>query len=208
MSYRTIRSMLFWAALLVVPCVSGTISADDEYQKTIYVRVGDLAPNIQLQDDQGGSWKLSQHVGKKYLVLFFYLGDFMPLCTKQAVTYRDTLRKLEALGAEVIGISGDSAANHAKFKEANRLNFTLLADVDGEVTKAYGVAISGPSTTKVKNVNGKTTYYSRNITASRWTWIIYKEGRVIYKNTSPQYTEDAKQVLAFLEKTVAEAKRK
>jgi peroxiredoxin Q/BCP len=208
MTSLTLRRVFPWALLLVAPFVGGTASADDEYQKMIYVRVGDLAPNIQLQDDQGGSWKLSRHVGKKNIVVFFYLGDFMPACTKHASAYRDTLGRLAASGAEVIGISGDSVATHAKFKEVNRLNFSLLADVDGEVTKAYGVGISGSSTTKVKDARGKTTSYQRNITASRCTWVIGKDGTVIYKNTSPQPVEDAKQVLAFLEKTAAEAKRK
>jgi peroxiredoxin Q/BCP len=203
-----LRRVLACTLLLLVASVGGTVTADDEYQKTIYVRVGDPAPEIQLQDDQGASWKLSRHVGKKYIVLFFYLGDFMPACTKQAAAYRDTLRRLEACGAEVVGISGDSVATHAKFKEVNRLNFPLLADVDGEVTKAYGVAISGSSTTKVKDARGKTVTYERNITASRWTWVIGKDGKVIYKNMSPQPVEDAKQVLAFLEKTAAEAKRR
>jgi peroxiredoxin len=208
MSSLTLRRVLACALFVVVSLAGGTAPADDEYQKTIYVRVGDTAPEIQLQDDQGGSWKLSRHVAKKNVVVFFYLGDFMPACTKHVTAYRDTLRRIEAYGAEVVGVSGDSVATHAKVKEANRLNFALLADVDGEVTKAYGVGISGPSRTKVKDARGKTLTYQRNITASRCTWVIGKDGTVIYKNTNPQPAEDAKQVLAFLEKTAAEMKRK
>jgi peroxiredoxin Q/BCP len=205
MSFLTLRRVLPLAVLCVAPFAGGAVSADDEYQKIINVRVGDEAPAIQLRDDQGGTWKLSQRVGKKQIVVFFYLGDFVPVCAKQVAVYRDTLKKLKTYGVEVIGISGDSVATHAKFKEANKLNYPLLADVDGEVTRAYGVAISGPSSTKVKDARGNTTTYKRNITASHWTWVIGKDGKVIYKNINVKPEEDAKQVLAFLEKEAAEA---
>jgi peroxiredoxin Q/BCP len=202
-----LRRVVPWAVLLAVPFAGGPAAADDEYQKTIYVRAGDLAPEIQLPDDQGRTWKLSRFAGKKNVVVFFYLGDFIPASAKQTVAYRDTLKRLEAYGVEVIGVSGDAVATHAKFKEANRLNFPLLADVNGDAAKVYGVAISGPSTTKVKDARGKTTTYERNVTASHWTWIIGKNGTVIYKNASVQPAEDAKQVLAFLVKAAAEAKQ-
>lgn len=204
MKISAIHWGLCWAALVVALCVGGAASADDEYQKIYWVRVGDEAPAIQLKDDQGAAWKLSDQVGKKHLVVFFYLGDFMPGCTKQAVAYRDSLRRIQAYGAEVVGISGDSVATHAKFKEANKLTFPLLADVDGEVTKVYGVAASGPSATKVKDARGNVTRYERNITASQWTWVIGKDGKVLYKAMNVNPAEDVKQVLAFLAKQAGE----
>jgi peroxiredoxin Q/BCP len=204
MNIPAIRRGLSWAALLVALCVGVPASADDEYQKIIWVRVGDEAPAIQLKDDQGATWRLSDHVGKKNIVVYFYLGDFMPACTKQAVAYRDALRRIQAYGAEVVGISGDSVATHAKFKQESKLTFRLLADVDGEVTKAYGVSVSGPSATKVKDARGNVTRYERNITASRWTWVIGKDGRIIYKAMNVNPAEDTKQLLAFLAKQAAE----
>jgi peroxiredoxin Q/BCP len=195
------KSCYFCAALFLSTfALCGNVSADDDSVKIIYIRVGDEAPPITLQNDEGKVWKSSKFVGKKPVVVFFYLGDFMPKCTKQACSYRDELRKLKAYDVEVVGISGDSVANHEKFKAANKLNYPLLADVDGELAKSFGVFWSGPSTTKGKDADGKTVTCKRNITISRFTWIIGKDGKVIYKNQDVNPAEDVKQVLAFLEK--------
>ena len=74
---------------------AGALRADDEYQKIIYWRVGDAAPPIELKDDRGDLWKSSRHYGPKYVVVYFYLGDFMKDCTRQAIGYRD--RYLDAI---------------------------------------------------------------------------------------------------------------
>lgn len=207
MKIRSILIILIGGLVQIACCGSSAVFADDANLKSNFLRVTDLAPEFQLPDDQGAIWKLIRHLGKRTVVVFFYLGDFMPGCTRQVIVYRDTLRQLEAHGVAVVGISGDSVANHKKFREAHKLTFPLLADVDGEVARAFGVALSGPSSTKVKDAKGKTTTYQRNITASRWTWVIGKDGTVLYKNTNVQPADDARQVLTFLEKAAAEAKR-
>jgi peroxiredoxin Q/BCP len=164
-----------------------------------YVRAGDAAPAFDCKDDQGGVWKSKEHYGKKYVVLYFYLGDFMKRDTAQACAYRDHLKKIAAEGAEVVGVSGDAAENHQVFKDKYRLTRTLLADEKGEVGKAFGVAMSGGGDMTIKTPKGKEVLLVRGATAARWTWIVGKDGTVIYKNISANPDDDAKQVLQFLQ---------
>ncbi len=176
----------------------GALRADDEYQKIIYWQVGDPAPAFDLKDDQGGVWKSSQHYGKKYVVIYFYMGDFMPDCTREACAYRDASNAIKAEGAEVVGISGDEPTGHQRFRDKYQLKQTLLADDQGDVGQAFGLAWSGGGEWSIKDDKGKNVTLKRGITESRWTWIIGKDGKIVYKNMSVNPDEDAKQVLKFL----------
>ena len=88
-------------------------------------------PAFEILNDRGEHWKSADHVGKKPLVLYFYAGDFTGGCTRQAQAYREALAKIEQLGAEVVGVSGDEVATHKLFKETYELQHALLADTTG-----------------------------------------------------------------------------
>jgi len=102
-------------------------------------RAGDRAPDFALPDASGKMIRLSDYCGRKAVVLYFYPKDDTPGCTKEACTFRDQYQDLQDAGAEVIGISSDSAESHAKFSAKYRLPFVLLADRDGSVRRQYGV---------------------------------------------------------------------
>src|ERR1700693_3240270 len=104
-----------WLLALALLAFGGALRSEEDDQKIIYWRVGEAAPPIELKDDQGNDWKLSKHYPKKYVVVYFYLGVFMPGCPRQAIAYRDHDAEIVAQGAEVVGISGDKAANHQLF---------------------------------------------------------------------------------------------
>jgi thioredoxin-dependent peroxiredoxin len=104
--------------------------------------VGDPAPGFELAGTGGRTYRLADHRGRK-LVLAFYPGDFTAVCTKQFCSYRDQGDKLDALGADVLGISPQSVDSHERFAEEKRLNVPLLADEDKGVARAYGV-LRGP----------------------------------------------------------------
>ena len=197
----TIRRWVFPTLLLASLALAGftgTLSADDEYQKIIYWRVGDPAPEIQLKDDQGGVWDSKQHYGKKYVVIYFYMGDFMPGCTREAAAYRDACSAIMAEGAEVVGVSGDEARGHQLFREKYQLKQTLLADDKGDAGKAWGLAWSGGGEWSITDDMGKEIKLRRGITESRWTWIVGKDKNILYKKVNVNPDEDAKQVLKFL----------
>ena len=101
--------------------------------------IGDRAPDLELPDEQGRPVRLSERWREGMLVLFFYPKDDTPGCTAEACGFRDVHEELGALGAAVIGISGDGAASHQDFIRRHRLPFTLLSDRDGRARKAYRV---------------------------------------------------------------------
>jgi peroxiredoxin Q/BCP len=102
-------------------------------------KVGDQAPLIEGQDQDGKTWKLADHIGKQVVLLYFYPKDDTPGCTKQACGLRDRMGDLKKSKVEVIGVSFDSAESHQKFIAKHNLNFPLLADTDGKIADAYGV---------------------------------------------------------------------
>src|SRR5690349_9986922 len=71
---------------------AGTLAEEDKSE----LKKGDKAPSFEATDDQGNTWKSSEHVGKKVLVVYFYPADFTRGCTKQACTFRDDMGKLTA----------------------------------------------------------------------------------------------------------------
>jgi peroxiredoxin Q/BCP len=100
------------------------------------MKIGENAPDFTLKDAGGNDWKLSGQKGKT-VVLLFYPGDNTPVCTKQMCSVRDNWEDYQKTGAEVVGISTDSAASHKNFAEEHNLPLTLLSDENGRVSKNY-----------------------------------------------------------------------
>ena len=102
------------------------------------LNVGDKAPDLLGIDERGNEQRVSNYSGRK-LIVYFYPKDSTPGCTAEACSLRDGMDDLVAAGYAVVGISADSATSHARFKEKQQLNFPLVADVDKETIKAFGV---------------------------------------------------------------------
>jgi len=100
---------------------------------------GKKAPAFDLSDADGKSVALKDLIGANNLVLYFYPKDMTPGCTMQACGFRDNIAPIKKLGAQVVGISGDSTDSHGKFIAKHHLNFPLLADPGNKVCKLYGV---------------------------------------------------------------------
>ena len=98
---------------------------------------GDQAPTFKLADQNEKEVNLEDYKGKKVLVYFYPKAD-TPGCTKQACNVRDARAELADHGVDVIGISPDAPGKQKKFDEKYGLDFTLLADQDNKVAKAYG----------------------------------------------------------------------
>jgi peroxiredoxin (alkyl hydroperoxide reductase subunit C) len=102
------------------------------------VEVGKPAPDFTLRDENNQEVKLSDLKGSP-VVLMFYPLDFSPLCTKEHCAMRDNLYKdFQKAGAKVYGISRDSTWTHKAFREKERLDYSLLADMNGKVAQDYG----------------------------------------------------------------------
>lgn len=127
--------------------------------------IDSLAPDFALQDQDGNTVSRDSLKGR-WAVIYFYPRDDTPGCTREACNFRDNFAALKALGADVLGVSGDSAASHKKFAAKYELPFTLLVDAGNEMARAYGAWGK-------KNMYGKT--YEGII---RSTVVISPEGKV------------------------------
>jgi thioredoxin-dependent peroxiredoxin len=106
-------------------------------QSQVRLSPGDPAPDFDLPTDTGERLSLSSLRGRK-VVLYAYPAAMTPGCTTQACDFRDSLASLKGAGYEVVGVSPDSPASLAKFRERDALTFPLVADQDKSVLKAYG----------------------------------------------------------------------
>lgn len=103
------------------------------------LKVGDKLPLFGAKDQNGNDFYINSVLGKKVLVIYFYPKDDTPGCTKQACFLRDQYEEFKTIGAEVIGISGDSIAAHKKFASKYDLPYILLSDPDKILRNLFGV---------------------------------------------------------------------
>jgi peroxiredoxin Q/BCP len=103
------------------------------------IQVGDKAPDFTLVSQSGERVTLHDRLADRVVVLYFYPKDETRGCTAQACAFRDSHEVFAEAGAEVIGVSSDSAGRHAAFADHHKLPFTLLSDEGGRVRKSYGV---------------------------------------------------------------------
>ena len=132
----------------------------------IGLKVGDKAPDFTLVDQDGKPWSLHDHLGKKYIVVYFYPKDESPVCTKEACAFRDDYDKFTKKGAEVVGINGGSVASHLSFRDNHQLPFTLLSDTANRVLQLFDVHGSFGMTgrqTFVLDPSGKILYTYRGL---------------------------------------------
>lgn len=101
------------------------------------LKVGDPAPEFELEDHTGARFRLADHTGG-WLLLVFYPGDNTPVCTRQLCDYRDGVETFQGLDAAVVGISADDPESHRRFREKHGLPFPLLSDPDLVAARRYG----------------------------------------------------------------------
>ncbi len=103
------------------------------------IRVGEIAPEFTLKDQHNNDVTLSSYRGKKAVVLAFYPFDWSPICTPENQCLTRDLDQFTGTGAEVLGISCDSMWSHKAFADAYGIKHRLLADLQREVCRAYGL---------------------------------------------------------------------
>ena len=129
------------------------------------LEAGATAPRFSLPDQDGRNVSLEDFKGGK-VVVYFYPKDDTPGCTAEACQFNDNLHGFQRTGVPVIGISGDDAASHRRFREKYGLRFPLLSDVDHQVMEAYGAW------------GEKTLYGKTSVGVLRSTFLIDEEGRI------------------------------
>lgn len=102
------------------------------------LKPGDKAPKFRLAADAGGEVSTATLKGKPF-VLYFYPKDDTTGCTKEAIGFSESLKKFDALGVSVIGVSKDSTASHDRFKAKYKLKIALASDPETKTAADYGV---------------------------------------------------------------------
>jgi peroxiredoxin Q/BCP len=132
----------------------------------VALKIGDPAPDFDVTGQQAGQARrvrLADFVGQKNVVLYFYPRDFTPVCTQEACGFRDMYDELSTHDTEVIGVSIDDDASHARFATMHRVKFVLVADTEKSLARTYH------ATSLLRDVLGAT---------KRITYVIDKQGKI------------------------------
>ena len=129
------------------------------------VSVGSKIPAFSATTTDGGSWKLADAAGRK-VVLYFYPKDMTPGCTVEAREFRDAAADFKKAKTVVVGVSRDSCASHAKFRDKEDLSFELLSDEDEKLCKLFDV------------IHEKNMYGRKVLGVVRSTFLISPDGRI------------------------------
>lgn len=97
------------------------------------------APDFTLPDAEGRTVSLAELLGRGPVVLYFYPADETMGCTAEACAFRDAHQAFVEKEAQIVGVSRDSPASHARFAAHHRLPFLLLSDESGEVHDRFGI---------------------------------------------------------------------
>jgi len=171
MTYRFMMSA-FWIATIAFPWMACAASVPS---------VGSVAPDFTLTSQEAKPVSLKDYRGS-WVVLYFYPKDFTSGCTIEAHNFQRDQEKYKEKNAVVLGVSVDSADSHKQFCTKEGLNFKLLADTDHKVSSMYG------SLTNLGLVKF----------ASRHTFIISPEGKIVKVFTDVNPNKHSDEVLTML----------
>ncbi|MEP7044022.1 MAG: peroxiredoxin [Dokdonella sp.] len=147
--------------------------------------VGKKVPKLAGMLHDSGSLSLSDLRGSA-AVVYFYPKDQTPGCTNEAGDFRDLYAQFREHDCEIIGVSRDSAASHARFRDKLALPFPLIADTDEVWCNAFGV------------LGEKSLYGRRFIGIIRSTFLIDTHGVLVAEWRSVKVPGHAAAVLARL----------
>lgn len=157
------------------------------------IEINDKAPQFTSLDQNGEKIALKDYEGK-WVVLYFYPRADTPGCTIEACSFRDSFKRVEKIGAVVLGVSPDTPKAQKKFEEKYDLPFTLVADADKTICNAYGVI-------QEKNMYGK-----KVMGVARTTFIIGPNGKIrhIFRKVKPEgHADEVLEYLKEAQKSVA-----
>lgn len=105
------------------------------------LKVGQSAPAFEIPDADMNLVRLSDFLGKKHVIVYFYPKDDTPGCTTEAIEFSDAEDDFAGADTVVLGVSRDDCLTHGAFRDKHGLSVTLLSDTDGEVCEAFGVMV-------------------------------------------------------------------
>jgi len=146
------------------------------------IDVGAALPDVDCPDENGAIVNLGKTHSTGFVLVYFYPKADTPGCTKQACNLRDAFAELTAEKVQVFGVSHDNAAAQKAFKEKYQLPFTLLADSESVVAKAFGVpAVAGITKRQA---------------------FLFLDGKLLWRDLAATPTKQAEDVLAVVRKSL------
>jgi peroxiredoxin Q/BCP len=169
------------------------------------VEIGDSVPSFQGYDANGQLFSSASCSGT-VTVIYFYLQDDTPMCTREACDFRDAANELHARGVIVIGVSPDSVEVHRQFVQKYGLNFRLLSDPSFTIAQAFGVVRPGgklgPDLRSIESRELSRSRSERNfgeLALERTTFIIDKKGTIRWIERSVDVEEHISRVMSEID---------
>ncbi|KAA0996374.1 AhpC/TSA family protein [Pseudomonas sp. ANT_J12] len=158
------------------------------------LKVGDKAPLFTLKDPDGNPVSSADLLAKGPLVLTFYRGVWCPYCNMELQAVQAFLPTLQELGANLVAISPQIAANSRKSVRINGLEFPILSDTHNDVAQAFGLRFALPDylVELYKNLRNDLPTFNDD---PSWTlpmparYVIGQDGVIRYAEVNPDYTQ-------------------
>ena len=147
---------------------------------------GDPAPEFELPNADLEMTSFGDYRGNHHLVIYFYPKDDTPGCTMEAIDFSDRLEEFRQAGAEVIGVSMDNCLSHGEFRDKHGLEITLLADIEGELCRAFDVL-------REKEAHGE-----RRLGILRSTFVVHRDGTIRHALYDVKPKNHAEEVLELV----------
>ncbi|TXI87244.1 MAG: AhpC/TSA family protein [Cupriavidus sp.] len=171
------------------------------------VKPGERAPAFALLDQEGNTVSSAARLAQGPLIVSFYRGVWCPYCNIELQALNEALPRFQALGANVVAISPQTAVNSRKSVRTNALGFPVLSDVGNDVAAAFGLRFALPDYLVDLYKTLKNDLPAFNGDPS-WTlpmparYVIGQDGTVLYSEINPDYTRrpDPSEILPVLER--------
>lgn len=157
------------------------------------LQAGDKAPVFTLDDPEGQPVSSAELLAQGPLVISFYRGVWCPYCNLELQALQETLPQFVALGASLVAISPQVAANSRKSQRQNKLGFPILGDPENAVAAAFGLRFTLPGYLVDLYKMLKNDLPAFNGDPS-WTlpmparYVIAQDGTIVYAEVNPDYT--------------------
>jgi peroxiredoxin len=173
-------------------------------------KAGDKAPAFTLNDPDGNPVSSAALLAKGPLVVSFYRGVWCPYCNMELQALQEALPAFQALGANLVAISPQTAVNSRKSVRQNALDFPILSDTHNDVAAAFGLRFALPDYLVALYQGLKNDLPSFNGDPS-WTlpmparYVIGQDGTILYAEVNPDYTRrpEPEDMLPALRRAVA-----
>lgn len=147
------------------------------------LKVGDVAPDFELDDQNGKKVRLSQYRGKKNVLLAFFPFAFSPVCTNELGELKEKEESIMKLDTQILAASVDSTWTQKAFAKELAVKFPILSDFSRKAVPLFGA------------------FYEDKGFAKRSVFIVDKKGKVAYKRVyEPGQQPDITEAFEVLKK--------